>query len=100
MPPQGESVGMALEDVTVFARLMSGYPTRSLSDIFEAYEKARRKRIDAAYEEASWRWDTVKDSGWFFHTLKEWVTPLFLWWSAKARNATFTEDLGSIDLGV
>ena len=100
MPPQGESVGMALEDVMVFARLMAHHQTHSFADLFSAYERLRRKRIGAAYEEASFRWETVKDAGWLAQTLKEWMTPLFLWWTAKARNASFEEDVTSFDLGL
>ena len=98
MPPQGESAGIALEDVMVFAKLASEHRTRRWPEIFAAYERLRRGRVDAAYKEANWRWDTAKDSGWFAQTLKEWLTPAFLWWSSKARHASFVEDVGDLDL--
>ena len=56
MPPQGESAGIALEDVVVFSKLASQHQSRSWAEIFKAYESLRRGRIDAAYKEASFRW--------------------------------------------
>lgn len=64
MPPQGEGVGMVLEDVVVFARLVRCYGAARLNDIFARYEELRRKRINAAYDEANLRWETNKDFGW------------------------------------
>jgi 2-polyprenyl-6-methoxyphenol hydroxylase-like FAD-dependent oxidoreductase len=93
MPPQGEGVGMVLEDVVVFARLVGRYGAAQLNDIFARYEELRRKRIDAAYDEANLRWETAKDFGWLAQSMKEWLMPIFLWWSAKARNKAFEEDL-------
>jgi len=47
-----------LQDVVVFARLVGCYGAARLNDIFARYEELRRKRIDAAYDEANLRWDT------------------------------------------
>ena len=60
---------------------------------FTTYEDFRRKRIDAAYDEANFRWENSKDNGWLVQSRKDWSTPVFLWWSAKARRAAFEEDL-------
>ena len=98
MPPQGESVGIALEDVMVFAKLASQYQSRSWPQIFRAYEGKRRARIDAAYKEAVSRLATAKDCGWVKQMLKEWLIPWFIWWSAKSRHASFEEDVGVFDL--
>ena len=98
MPPQGESVGIALEDAMVFAKLASEYATHTWPEIFSVYERLRRSRIDAAYKEASFRWDTAKDCGWLKQRLIEWLTPWFLWWSSKSRNASFEEDVGDFDI--
>jgi salicylate hydroxylase len=93
MPPQGEGVGMVLEDVVLLALITGRYGATGLKNVFTLYEDLRRKRIDVAYDEANFRWETVKDSGWLAQAMKEWLTPVFLWWSAKARRATFEEDL-------
>ena len=55
---------MVLEDVVVFARLVGCYGAARLNDIFARYEELRRKRINAAYDEANLRWETNKDFGW------------------------------------
>ena len=34
-----------------------------------------------------------KDFAWLAQSMKEWLVPIFLWWSTKARNKTFEEDL-------
>ena len=73
MPPQGEGVGMVLEDVVVFARLVGCYGATRLNDIFARYEELRRKRIDAAYDEANLRWETNKDFGWLAQSMKRMV---------------------------
>ena len=84
---------MVFEDVILFTRIMGHYGVTGLNDVFTTYEDLRRERIDAAYGEANFRWETNKDSGWLVQSMKEWLTPVFLWWSAKARKATFEEDL-------
>lgn len=98
MPPQGESVGMALEDVTILAKLASVHQSHTWPEIFGAYESLRRGRIDAAYKWMSFRWDTAKDCGWAKQSMKEWTTRFFIWWSSKSRNSSFAEDVGDFDL--
>jgi hypothetical protein len=62
MPPSGESVGFALEDVTLF----HSYPRSACrrADL-KIYEDLRRNTIDDAYQEAEYRWDGIRDKGWF-----------------------------------
>ena len=80
MPPQGESVGLALEDAVVFARCMADVQQcRDLESAFTKYERLRRPRADEAYKQATFGWDTQKDSGWFAFQLKNWLTGWFLW---------------------
>jgi salicylate hydroxylase len=100
MPPQGESGGIALEDAILFARVMARTEQRSLPDRFLAYEKLRKPRVDKAYQEATFGWDTQKDSGWIAFYLRSWVTSWFLWWTADSRLKRYSEDIGSIDLDV
>ena len=72
---------MVLEHVVVFARLVGCYGAARLNDIFARYEELRRKRINAAYDEANLRWKLTKDFGWLAQSMKEWLVPIFLWWS-------------------
>ena len=105
MPPQGESTGIALEDSVVFARTLAmhaGSPniSTSIPSLFSTYESLRRPRIDAAYDEAVFRWETAKDSGWLVYKLKTWMTPWFIWWTAKTRAKGFEEDLETMEIKV
>ena len=100
MPPQGESTGIALEDTVTFARLMGLYPKYSLAELFTQYEKLRRSRVDQAYKEASFRWETAKDSGWLAHKVKAILTPWFIWFTSQKRARDFEEDYNNLDLGL
>ena len=100
MPPQGESAGMALEDVVVFARLLAQHSKHSIGNIFAAYERARRQRIDTAYDDASYRWESVKHTGWFAQWMKEGLISWWIWWTAKSRNQSFQEDFTTVYLTV
>lgn len=98
MPPQGESTGHALEDAIIFARVMASNIDRGLSEVFNAYQKVRRERIDKAYEQSAFGWETQKDSGWFTFLLRTWITRAFLWWTAAARQRNYSEDVSTMDL--
>ena len=100
MPPQGESGGMALEDAILLARVMAATADRDLPERFAAYERLRRPRADAAYQEASFGWETQKDSGWLAFYLRSWLTTLFLWWTASARQKRYCEDIATLNLGL
>ena len=99
MPPQGESVGLALEDAVVFARRMADVQQRGdLESAFAKYERLRRPRADEAYEQATFGWDTQKDSGWFTFQLKNWLTGWFLWWTKDSRQRRYAEDIATVQL--
>ena len=99
MSPQGESSGFALEDAVLFARILSHHDTKSLVEIFNKYQELRRKRMDAAYNEATFRWETVKDKGWVATKFVEIITASYLWWTKKIRDESFGFDVGTMDLG-
>ena len=100
MPPQGESVGLALEDAVVFARCMADVQQRGdLESAFAKYEQIRRPRADEAYKQATFGWDTQKDSGWFAFQLKNWLTGWFLWWTKDSRQRRYAEDIATVQLG-
>ena len=99
MPPQGESVGLALEDAVVFARCMAEEQQRAaLESAFAKYERLRRPRADEAYKQATFGWDTQKDSGWFAFQLKNWLTGWFLWWTKDSRQRRYAEDIATVQL--
>lgn len=98
MPPQGESTAYALEDAILFARVLEKHQSNGVPAVFDAYQKIRRERMDAAYDESVWGWETQKDCGWFAFSLRLWMTSGYLWWTASARRKRYIEDVGSTDL--
>ena len=64
MPPQGEAVGLALEDATLLTRVFQELPEKSIPEAFAIYEKTRKPRVDVVYTEANKRWEKVMDRGW------------------------------------
>ncbi|KAF2182983.1 FAD/NAD(P)-binding domain-containing protein [Zopfia rhizophila CBS 207.26] len=99
MPPQGESVGLALEDVVLFSRIVEHSETRSVAELFSRYEQLRRPRIDAAVKEANFGWETIKDRGWFTTVVLEWLTWVILAWRAKRKEEEFEFDVRDVKLG-
>ena len=98
MPPQGEGTGYALEDAILFARVMADQIDKGHEDVFTTYQGVRRGRIDQAYEEAAFGWETQKDCGWFTFLLRTWLTTVFLWWTATARQKRYQEDAATMNL--
>ncbi|KAL8765741.1 MAG: hypothetical protein Q9194_006477 [Teloschistes cf. exilis] len=95
MPPQGESVGYALEDVALFAELLKGCKDPSqLSQSFQRYEELRRPRIDAALKETEFRWaQGTRDVGWLQFKIQQWVMPWFLWLTRNKKEEDFASDV-------
>jgi salicylate hydroxylase len=93
MPPQGESTGLAIEDSVLFARVLEKLSDKPLSSVLEAYEKTRRPRIDAAYIEATTRWEGTKDKSWLTTKIFEWLTWIFLWYKADEFEKSFSHDV-------
>ncbi|KAL8631420.1 hypothetical protein Q9189_002842 [Teloschistes chrysophthalmus] len=95
MPPQGESVGYALEDVALFAELLRGCNDPSqLSQLFQRYEELRRPRIDAALKETEFRWaSSTRDVGWVQFKIQQWVMPWFLWFTHNKKEEDFASDV-------
>lgn len=75
MPPHsGQGVSMALEDVFLLSRMLE-FPTATLSDTFEKFEKVRRPRIDKFYKIAAKNGDERrKPSPWVL-----WFKECVLW---------------------
>ena len=66
MPPQGESVGFALEDVVLFSRILKQCKDLPIEGLFAKYEHLCRPRINAAVKAANLGVETVKDHSWFW----------------------------------
>ncbi|KAF2095464.1 FAD/NAD(P)-binding domain-containing protein [Rhizodiscina lignyota] len=98
MPPQGESLGLAIEDTILFTRVLEAYYGQSCAEIFMVYEKLRKPRIDAAFDEANFRWENVRDVGFIVSYLREWMTTLYLWWMKKAHADNMAYDVRNIDM--
>nr|OQO22818.1 hypothetical protein B0A51_10051 [Rachicladosporium sp. CCFEE 5018] len=104
MPPQGESTGIVFEDTVLFSRCLTrwiekGKPGNNMKEAFDAYEKLRRGRIEAAFEESKDVVRTVSDAGWLGHKIKTYVIPWFLWFTSGTRQKHFIEDVTTVDIG-
>jgi salicylate hydroxylase len=104
MPPQGESTGIVFEDTVLFSRCLTrwiekGKPGPNMKEAFDAYEKLRRARIEAAFEESKDVVRTVSDAGWLGHTIKTYVIPWFLYFTSGKRQKHFIEDVTTVDIG-
>ncbi|KAF2817751.1 FAD/NAD(P)-binding domain-containing protein [Mytilinidion resinicola] len=98
MPPQGESVGLVLEDVVFFSRLVSHHKGKAVSRIFQGYDSLRRARIDAVYKEATFRWETARDRGWLMTVIMEWMMWIFIRLMAGTKERDFQFDVRDIEL--
>jgi salicylate hydroxylase len=98
MPPQGESVGLALEDVLLLSRILMHDIARSVPEMFEQYDKMRRARIEAAVKEANFGFETIKDRGWLGIVIMEWLTWAVLAWRAKRKDEEFAFDVRDLKI--
>lgn len=93
MPPQGEGTAFAIEDAVLLARVFAQYPEKSIQNVFAAYEKTRRPRIDEAWKETNKRTDDAKPSSWIGQILFEWIIWMFLWFKAGGFGNRFAYDV-------
>src|ERR1700744_2526421 len=99
MPPQGESIGMALEDVVVFSRVLERQnATREAAHMFETYDGLRRERIEAAWREADFRFETVKDKGWLVGVAMDYLTTFILWVSRSKHQDSMAYDVRDLEI--
>lgn len=104
MPPQGESTGIVFEDTVIFARCLArwlhkGRPGGDPGEGFAAYERLRRPRIAAAFEESRAVVRSVVDVGWLGHYVKTCIIPWYLWFTRGRRERHFIEDVTRCELG-
>lgn len=98
MPPQGESVGLAIEDTILFARVLDELRDRPVTEILGHYARLRTPRITAAFDEADRRWDNTRDKGLVAGVMMDLMTPLILWWMQEGKFKDFEYDVRSVDL--
>jgi salicylate hydroxylase len=78
MPPGGQSVGLALEDAVLLARLLESNKPSNPQDIFLRYKELRRPRIQSEYKQAAQRLEGVKIISWWWQKLREFMLWFFL----------------------
>ena len=100
MPPQGESVGLALEDVVLLSCILKHHDSKPVPELFQRYDDLRRPRINAAVKEANFGFETIKDRGWIGTIMMEWLTWIVLAWRATRKEEEFSFDVRDIDLGL
>ncbi|KAK8104812.1 uncharacterized protein PG998_011845 [Apiospora kogelbergensis] len=103
MPPQGESTGIVFEDTVVFSRCLArwmekGRPGGSPREAFAAYERLRKPRIAAAFDESRAVIGSVADAGWLGYALKTYAIPWYVWYTRKSRDRHFEEDVTGVEL--
>jgi salicylate hydroxylase len=98
MPPQGESVGLALEDVVLLSKVLHHRSEKSIEGSFQMYDKLRRPRIDTAVKAANFGFETIKQRGWFATLLIEWMTWIYLTLTASQKEKEFAYDIRDIKL--
>ena len=98
MPPQGESVGLALEDVVLFSRILNQRKDVSIEESMQKYVDLRRDRINAAVKSANFGFETIKDHGWLMTILVEWMTWIYLLMRAGKKEEEYAFDVRNIDL--
>lgn len=100
MPPQGESAGLALEDVILLSGILKNHEVVSVERMFLHYDELRRPRINAAVKFANFGFETIKDCGWLKIIIIEWMTWLFLILTASRKEKEFAYDVRSVALGI
>lgn len=98
MPPQGESVGLALEDVLLLSRILDLHETRAVPELFKGYDSLRRSPVNAAVKEANFGFETIQDRGWLTTIAMEWLTWAFLKWRASRKEQELASDVRDIPL--
>jgi salicylate hydroxylase len=98
MPPRGESIGFALEDVVLLSRLLDKRTQNSPQEIFKEYDGLRRNRIEKAFDDANWGWGKNKDKGWFAGVMMEYGMSMILWWTKESRVKDLMYDVRDIKL--
>jgi len=100
MPPQGESTGVAIEDGVLLARVLQRHMAREIPQLFDDYEKVRRKPIDKLYKESVWRWNSSSkdDAGWLGGIVSDWMLSAVLSFMDFNKSDYFVNDVEQLQL--
>jgi salicylate hydroxylase len=90
MPPGGQSVGLAFEDVIILSRLLSSSPSTDLAEVFARYDSIRRPRVEEHYRQAASRWEGTRTRSWWV----QWIMELFIWFYLLAIAQHADENFG------
>ena len=98
MPPQGESVGLALEDAILLSMILQHHREEPIPQLLSHYNRLRRPRIDAAVKEANFGFETIQDRGWLATVLMELLTWFFLLYRRPHKKREFAFDIRDMPL--
>lgn len=98
MPPQGHSIGLALEDTVLLARLLSEKPELSLEEVFTRWDNIRRPMISESYKHASRGFNSNKELSWFWNLVREWVTWAIISTFGRYMDHQFTYDISKLEI--
>jgi 2-polyprenyl-6-methoxyphenol hydroxylase-like FAD-dependent oxidoreductase len=74
MPPQGEALGIAVEDGILLGRVFERRDSRPIAQLFADYELLRRTAIDAKYKASIVYFNNVtRTASWLWIFVREWL---------------------------
>ena len=96
----GESIGVAIEDAMLIARVLTRRRERTVAQLFADYETLRRPVIDKIYRVTIGRWNmTLKeDIGWLGTFLWDYFSVVFFWFLAWKQDDHFAADVAKLEL--
>ena len=93
MPPGGHSVGLAVEDAILLARLVEHMKPANISDVFPRLVELRKPRIDKDYLQAEQRWEGVKTVSWWWQIIRELLYGFLVFFLSKNIEKSFGYDV-------
>jgi len=98
----GESMGVAIEDGVLIARVLARHPERTVAQLSADYETLRRPVIDKMYKTTIRRWNMTlaEDLGWLWTVLWDYISVVFFWILARRQDDYFAADVAKLELPV
>ena len=100
MPPQGESIGLAIEDAVLLSQVLRKYRGELIEESLKLYERTRRPRINDAVKAANFGFETIKARTWFATIFMEWLTWIYLALTAFRKEEEYAYDVRTIGLSI